>query len=170
MAISRPLAVAVAATALLVVVLGADASMDRSLHVDQRDAGGGWATVASQGEVPERDRYAYPIGPVAGQPVARNDSIPMRVRVENGYPLAFDETYVVRVNGAEVARGTLAAPARGSGASEFLVPVAKIAGGLREGEKAGGNQTGPNPTYYGTVEVAVGRVTLMAGVHVEVTS
>ncbi|HWH09388.1 MAG TPA: hypothetical protein VNX21_09320 [Candidatus Thermoplasmatota archaeon] len=162
MAFSRPLAVAIAAAVLLVLVVGADASMDRSLHVDRRSADGAWATLASAGEVPPEERYApFPMGPWR---VAGNESLTLRVRVENGYPWAYSEAFVAYVDGVEVARGRVEAEPRGTGTAEFEVPVERVAG------RSERSPPGEPAMLHGTVEVRVGRTSLHAGIPLEVGS
>lgn len=165
MALTRPLAVAAAAAVLLVLVVGADASMDRSLHVDRRDADGAWATLVSGGEVAPEERYlAYPDATV--HVADRNDSLTMRVRVENGYPWGYGEEYVAYAQGVEVARGRLAADARASGTAEFAVPVQRLVGGALG--KPVPQDDAPPLTHHGFIEVRIGGQTLHAGLQVEV--
>lgn len=167
MALTRPLSVALAAAVLLVVVVGADATMDRSLHLDRQDADGAWVTLASGGEIPPEERYK-----MFADPTVRADDVnatlTMRVRVENGYPWSYDEAFVAYAQGVEVARGRVEAEPRGAGATEFEVPLRRLAGaGVETRVPDEGNGT-LRPTYYGSVEVRVGRMSLQAGITVEV--
>lgn len=168
MALSRPLAVALVAAVLLVVVVGADASMDRSVHVDREEEDGAWVTLASAGEVPPEEHYrVHPDGGPA-RVEDRNGTVTLRVRVENGYPWGYAEDYVAYAQDVEVARGRLVAEPRSSGASEFEVPAQRIAGTM-EPKPVPENATGRADTYFGMVEVRVGGRTLFASLRVEVT-
>ncbi|GEM_PF-4482029 len=115
---SRALLVAAIAGVLLVVSIGVDAAMNRSWTLDVQTPEG-WRTLGTQG-VSGGPRGAEPLTPLA---VERNGTIHLRVTVDNGYVWTYDETYKAFVNGAEVARGTLHAPARSSGTAEFDVPA-----------------------------------------------
>lgn len=117
---SRPLTIAIAAAALLVVSLGVDASMNRSLSLDVREDDGAWRTIGS--DAPYTHARPVPVEQ-AGVSAAANDTITLRLRVDNGYPWAYDERYRVFFNGRELASGTLEAGARGEGESVFTVPA-----------------------------------------------
>lgn len=167
MAVSRPLAIAIAAGALLVVVLVADAQMDRSVHVDARDEQGGWVTLASAGEVPQDDRYRA-MAPAPIRVESANSTVTLRVRVENGYPWGYDKAFVAYADGVEVARGRLASGARDSGTTEFTVPVSRVVGS-QYGKTMEPTPTGGNgPTYFANVQVTLGRQQLYAGFSLEV--
>lgn len=94
--------------------------MNRSWTLDAKD-GDAWRTYGQAGVVRERDA-PKPFSP-AGIAVERNGTIHMRVTVDNGYPWSYHSDYRVMVNGLEVARGVLDAPARGTGVAEFDVPA-----------------------------------------------
>lgn len=121
MALSRALIVAFVAGAALVVSIGLDAAMNRSWTVDVQSRDG-WTTVATTGQIVE-ERVAKTIGPNAVE-ASRNGTIHMRVTIDNGYAWSYSETYrVLGPSGAEIARGTLEAPARGMGVATFDVPA-----------------------------------------------
>ena len=131
---SRPLAVAAVASALLVARLVADASMNRAVHVDVREAGG-WRPVAS-------DPYVFDETSRAPSPYGRNllganETVEMRLRVDNGYPWAYGETFRAYVNGVEVASGALYAPARGEGEATFSFSASSAAAASEPGSRAG---------------------------------
>lgn len=167
MALSRPLAIAALAGVLLVLVVGADATMDRSLHVERREDDGAWRALASEGEVPLEER-ALAFGPGVVRVEDRNATLDLRVRVANGYPWGFDEEYVARVNGAEVARGRVEAPPRSTGTSEFTVPVQRILG--QSGGEFPRDVASPSghETHYGGMDVTVGRTRMFVSLNVEV--
>ena len=130
----KPLTLALAATVLLVVVIGADATMNRSFALDLQapsSSGSGttWRTLA---EVPYRydDRSRaepWMYGPPELE-ANRSDTLTFRVRAENGYFWPLDETFRAYHNGEEVASGRLSAPARGETESSFTVPADRILG------------------------------------------
>lgn len=119
---SMPLVVAAIAGALLVVVIGTDVAYNRTVYVDAAATSGqtaSWTTVAQDPCCREND---YMRGPGAIE-ANRSDDIRFRLRVDNGYPIAYTESYVVRAGGLEVARGTLEAARGTEGTSEFTVPA-----------------------------------------------
>lgn len=126
---SRPLVVAIIASVALVALLAADASMNRTLALDQR-VGDGWRTVAAEPMTHDRPFVAAP------DSVAANETLTFRLRVENGHPWSYSESYRVYANGLEVASGTLEAPARGDGESTFNVRAA-AAGAAERGPPGG---------------------------------
>lgn len=109
-----PLLVAGIAAALLLVVLGVDATLDRSYRLDVRE-GQGWRTLAASGP-PEGFR------PPAS--TSQNGSLHLRLSVENDWPFPLAEDFAVLANGFEVARGRIEAPARGVGEVAFDVDPA----------------------------------------------
>jgi hypothetical protein len=159
MARVSPLAVAAVSGILLMVVLGVDATVNRSYAVDVEGTGG-WQTVA-QG--PVQDEYAFVRYPFAtgAVEVEDNASVTFRVRGENGYPWAMSERYTVYGSGAVVAEGILTAPARGSGESEFTLDVARLASGPYGQPKLAGD---PADRIY--LELRVGGETLYGEVAV----
>lgn len=123
---TRALAIAVAAGVLLVTLVIADASMNRTYHLEAQ-VRGEWVTLASY-PFHHRDGGPY-YEPVRGQARGEfnaSDVVPMRLRVENGHPWGASESFVVNVLGARVHRGTLDAPARGEGEAAFDVSVATM--------------------------------------------
>lgn len=123
---STPLVVAAVAGVLLVVVIGADVAYNRTLFVDARTAPGSWATVAQD---PCCRAYEYLGGPYVIE-ANRSDDVTLRLRVDNGYPLAYEESFVVRAASVEIHRGVLQAPAGSEGVAEFSVPAATFLGHL----------------------------------------
>lgn len=111
---SRPLIVATVAGVLLVALLVADATMNRALFLDVRD-GEGWRQIASDG-YHESDARAHPVG---ARVVDANDTVEMRLRVDNTYAWAYEDTYRAYANGVEIASGIIQAPARGQGEAVF---------------------------------------------------
>lgn len=118
-----PLAVAAVAGILLVVVLGVDASMNRTYRLEVQ-AVDGWKTVA-EGPVggEHYGRAIYSLAPVT---VADNTSVTFRVTVDNGYAWGFSEPYEVLSQGRVVAAGVVEAPARGAGAEQFTLNAAQV--------------------------------------------
>jgi hypothetical protein len=125
MAASRALIIAVVGMALLVVSITVDVNVNRAFYVDAKDAGE-WRTVGELGAHEFERPYATPIGPYGAIVVPPNGSLDMRVRVDNGYPWAYAQHYVVLVNGAQAASGELTAPARGMGEAAFSLPASKL--------------------------------------------
>lgn len=130
----KPLTVALVATVLLVVVIGADATMNRdyTLDVQAPSASGSGTTWRAIAHAPPRyddgSRYPEPYLGATDIPVNRSDAVTFRVRAENGYFWALGETYRVYQNGEEVASGTLSAPARGGGSVEFTLSANSLLG------------------------------------------
>lgn len=118
---SRALAVAVTAAVLLVVVVAADASMNRYVHLEAH-VEGRWIKVAT--EPPEHMGRAVP-GYVAFD-LNASDVVPMRLRVENGHPWGFSEPAEVSLGSRLVHAGTLAAGARSEGVLEFNVNASQL--------------------------------------------
>lgn len=143
---STALIVAIAAGALLVVVIGGDVTYNRTVYVDARTAQGGWTTITQD---PCCQRYEYHYGPTTID-ANRSDDVAFRLRVDNGYPLSYQQSFVVLVGGVETTRGTLLAPSRSEGVAEFSVPAEAF--------------LGPNSTVvpekgaitHGPVEVVIG--------------
>ena len=112
----------VVAAAALVVIVGVDAALDRTLALDVREEGG-WRTLATQGG--EAPSYFQPYRESTVS-ASRNDSLEFRVRLDNGYPWAFDEAFRVLESGSIVAEGRLTAPAGGEGSATFTVPASRF--------------------------------------------
>lgn len=111
---SRALPVAVAAGALLVVVIVADASMNRTYHLEAQ-VEGRWVGIAT---LPQRfDRYAAPS--LVPFELNASDALPMRLRLDNGYPWPASKAYEVTVQGRALHDDVVAAPALGEGISQF---------------------------------------------------
>ena len=153
MAVSRPLAVAIAAMVLLVGSVTFDAVFHRTYRVDVHDAQG-WQTIGTAGGgQPGKSALASPRG---AHPViaARNATLEFRLRVDNGYPWSYSGHYDVAYNGVGIADGDISAPARGVGESPFTIPAASLyAGGTASVEPTKG-APGSNVTYpYFSVEI-----------------
>lgn len=151
---STPLAIAIAAGVLLAVVIGADVTYNRTLYVDASTGPGSWTTIAQD---PCCRAYEYARGPSLID-ANRSDNITMRLRIDNGYPTVYRESFVVFAGSAEIARGELQAPARSEGVAPFSVPAAIF---------LGPNATVPVPEKgipyaYGGIEVEVGSTRLFA--------
>jgi len=122
---SRALLTAGIAAGLLVVVLVADSTMNRTYALDVQ-VDGAWRTLA---EHPYRYDESRPYVGLNGDLEAnRSEEIRFRLRVDNGYPWAMDETFRVYENGDEVASGQVAAPAQGETTAEFTIPADRILG------------------------------------------
>ena len=118
---SRPLIVAGVAAALLVVVLAADLSFNRSYALDLRQDDA-WVQVA---EFPySLYSEARPVDD--GHRVDPNGTVEMRVRVDNGYPLAFSERFALYVGGTRVGDGIITAPASGAGEAIVTFPASAL--------------------------------------------
>lgn len=118
----RPLTVAIVAAALFVVVIAADASMNRTFIVEAETAEG-WKE-AGRGENALRPRYLHPSAPEIS--ANRSDMIPFRLVADNGFPWPLDETFRAYVNGQEVASGEITAAARATGQAEFTIPASRL--------------------------------------------
>lgn len=120
-ATSRGLIVALSAAVLLILVVGVDASMTRTVELQVED-GDGWRTIGTTGEdhPPRLDHAAVEKN--------RSDEVAFRLTVDNGYAWAYDEAFTVHAMGPQVASGTLTADARGQGEATFQVPVSSLLG------------------------------------------
>lgn len=118
----RPLHVAMAAAALLVMTLAVDVAVTRTAKLEVNDAGT-WRTVIVD---PSTDPYATSYRSVAPQRVDPNGTLEFRLTLDNEYPWAWTEEYVLLANGRELARGTLDAPARGVANVTVSVPVTDL--------------------------------------------
>lgn len=118
----RPLIVAAIAAALLLVTLATDVAVTRTAKLEVDDAGT-WKTIIVD---PSEEPFgrAYPsLVPIRADD---NGTLGMRLRLDNEYPWAWSEDYVVLSNGREIARGTIDVPARTEGSVTFAVPVARL--------------------------------------------
>lgn len=149
---SRPLMVAAVAGALLLVVVGVDASVNRTFALSLRHEGEDVVVARSFSE-----DGPYPARPVPAQYfIDPNSTLLFTLRVDNEYPWAFEEPYHVQVNGRPVADGTLRAGALQSGEATFEVP----AGEAFEQPGADGRQ--PPSSSFVNVWVQVGDQSLYA--------
>lgn len=125
MAVSRPLAIGVAAMALLVVSVGFEILVHRSFAVDVR-TDDGWQTIGATGQSNEPYR-TKPLGVTDPIEASRNDTLQFRLRVDNGYPWSYSEHfYVTGGSGVTVAEGELVAPGRGLGEATFDVRLGRL--------------------------------------------
>lgn len=129
-----PLAVALAAGALLVLVIGADASVNVSYALDLQQEGA-WRQVAMRPY--SHESAPYPLGAPGEMEVNRSDELRLRLRMENGYLWAKSVEYEVHVAGRPVdaLAGRLEAGARDGAAVEFAVPAERILGRASDPEK-----------------------------------
>lgn len=153
----KPLAIAIAATALLLVVIGVDVSLTRTLAVDVH-TGAAWRSLVED-PMPREDYaryYPYGVNPVE---VNRTDAVRFRVRVENEYPWSFARSYHIYQGGDEVASGELTAPGRSNGTAEFTISADRLLG-------APGVRYEPSikeyPTVTAELRVEIGKTTLYA--------
>lgn len=109
---ASPLLVAGVAAVLLLVVLGVDATVNRTYRLEVED-GTGWRTLGTSGE-----GHRFP-EPPAMPTVDANGSVRFRLRADNGWPFAHEQEWVASANGFELARGRLVVPAGGSASAEF---------------------------------------------------
>lgn len=161
---SKPLIVAAVATALLVVTIWADASMNRTYYVDVKD-GDAWRTVAQGGDVDEYQR-AYPFVSDTAVTIRNGTPIDMRLRVDNDYFWAVSATFVVSASGLILAEGAIESPARSAGVTEFSVNSSRVVSTPIYGEK-------PTPgtgSAQASFEVIIGNTYLYAYFPVEVVS
>lgn len=119
---SRALWVAGVAGALLLVVLTVDATMNRTYTIDVHD-GTGWRTVGTDDHQSET-RAAKPVAYFGPVNASANDTLRMRLTLDNGYPWSASETFTVTYNDREFARGTVEAAGRSLGEAEFSIPAA----------------------------------------------
>lgn len=147
---SRGLIVALSAAVLLILVVGVDASMTRTVELQVED-GQGWRTIGTTGDAsaPRIDQSAVEKN--------RTDEVAFRLTVENGYAWGFDEAFTVHVMGSQVASGTLTADARGQGEVAFQVPVSSLLGS--------GDQPARDP-WFVNLETNVGSEWIHAGLHI----
>lgn len=126
---SRALTIAIASGVLLVAVVAADVAMNRKYHLEAF-LDGRWIIV---GTYPYDIAYGRGIPSMVAFDVNASDEIPMRLRIDNGYPIAFSETFEVTTFGEQLAAGTLTAAGRGTGSAEFTVVASRLfsAGGER---------------------------------------
>ncbi len=116
----RALAIAGVALVLLVVVIGVDVSMDRTIALDFSTSDG-WVTLAQEPfSASERIRYSPPPS------VDANGSATFRLVVENEYPWAYSRAFVARSGATVIAEGTLDAPAGGRGVATFTVNASAL--------------------------------------------
>jgi len=126
MALSRPLAIAVAAMALLVGSVTFEMIYHRSFTVEVRDASG-WLTIGeSVSNVDTPTRFAA--APLANRAIVvdRNATVEFQLRVDNGYPWSYSHHYDVSNGGLRVAEGDVRASARDVGTSPFTIPAATL--------------------------------------------
>lgn len=156
-----PLAIAGAASALLVIVIGADVSMNRN-YVLEVDDGETWLLLA---EYPYRyeERFARPY-PGGGIIEANaSDTLHFRLRIDNSYRWSYQDEYVVYAGGREFARGPVDVPAMTErtvtfdlnasqlmGRTNFAAPFPKDASGLLSGSIEVHIE---RQTLYGTVTI-----------------
>jgi hypothetical protein len=121
---TKALTVATVAAALFVVVIGADAAMNRTLTLEAQQAGG-WREIGTSAR---DDGHSRPValGSDRALQVNRSDEVRFRLTVDNGHLWASRESYVANVHGVEVARGEIAADARARGHVEFTVPAERL--------------------------------------------
>ncbi len=111
---SSSLTVAVVAGILLVVVVGVDASMTRTLELDV-ETEEGFSLIATSAE------EAAPRGLAPVVEANRTDEVGFRLSVDNGYAWAYDEEFSVYTGGERIASGTLEAPRSSMGETFFEV-------------------------------------------------
>ncbi len=134
---SQPLVVAIGAAALLVVVVATDLAIDRTIAIDVRDDGA-WREIARHPVA--RSEVPHPGFGYDSVPIEAGENVSFRLRVDNGYPWAFDEAYrAFDPMGRIAAEGRLAASARGEGAAEFVVPGASFARAVPPGSAKDGS-------------------------------
>lgn len=121
---SKPLIVAAVATALLVLTVWGDATMNRTYYVDVKD-GDGWRTVAQGGDAQD-DTRAYPLVSDNAIKIQNGTPLEMRLRVDNEYFWAFSKTFVASANGLILAEGKIESPARSAGVAEFSVNASRV--------------------------------------------
>lgn len=119
---SRALTVAVAAGALLVVVVAADASMNRDYKLEAY-LDGRWILVAAD---PADSRLTRGIPSFVPLALNASDEVRFRMSAHNGYPWALSREYDLVVGGVDVQRGTLDAGAFQDDVEEVAVPAATL--------------------------------------------
>ena len=113
-----PLALALIAAGLIVVVVGVDLAFDRAYTLEVQDEDGDWITVATSGQRP----YEAPRSSGFVE-VNRTDELSFRLATENDYPWALDEGFQVWINGQPVEEGRITAAASSTGEAIFTFPV-----------------------------------------------
>ncbi|MGQ0536144.1 MAG: hypothetical protein ACT4PT_08735 [Methanobacteriota archaeon] len=112
----KPLQIAMAASALLVVVVVADLFMNREFFLEA-EVDGEWEPIGTTAET-ER---GYVPGSEQVLEIDPNGTHRFRVRVANDVAWGYSEEYTVRLDGRTIDEGTLRAPARSDGSAEFTV-------------------------------------------------
>ena len=149
---SRALSVAIGASVLLVAVVAVDASMNRVYHVEAF-LEGRWIQVATHPVTDETYARGYPS--FVTFDVNASDDVRVRLRVDNGYPWAFEERFDVLVNGEYLFDGTLTAAARSEGVAETTVKGSKLFGAGYETRPVP-NGSGGQPVWMPTFDANVG--------------
>jgi len=123
--VSRPLAVAIGAMILLVASVTFEVVFEREITLEVRGPLGFQDITEGTSASGEFRSTPKPGLTRATDPVvaAPNDTIEFRVRVDNGFPWAYDEPYDVRFQGVIVAEGEIQAGARDRGESSFTIPA-----------------------------------------------
>ena len=165
MALSRPLAIAVAAMILLVGSVTFEIVFHRSFSVEVHDAAG-WHTIGTAGTEPSRPAALHaPVTVVAD----RNATLDFQLRTDNGYPWSYADHYAVIYNGAVVAEGDIAAGARGVHESPFSLPAATLFSGLGPSAEPIKGTPGTNITFP-SFDVQVGNVDVYASFQLQEAS
>lgn len=113
--------IAMAAGALLIVVVAADATITRSVTLEVETDEGDWHQIATTKD----DRYNRPGGELVLER-NRSDEVTLRVAVDNEPPWAYEEDYVLRSSGRDLASGTLAAEGRSTAEDTVTVTVSQL--------------------------------------------
>lgn len=145
--------VALAAGALLLVVVAADATITRTVTLSVQDDDGDWHQLAATTD----DIYNRPGGEVVLER-NRSDEVTLRVAVDNEPPWAYEEDYVLRSSGRNLASGTLAAEGRSTAADTLTVPVDQL---LHEAPQTRGGQ------QFTDVQLSIGTDHLYSGLSIQ---
>lgn len=113
--------VAMVAGVLLLVVVAADATITRSVTLSVETDEGDWHEIATTKD----NLYDRPGGEVVLER-NRSDEVTLRVAVDNEPPWAYEEDYVLRSSGRDLASGTLAAEGRSTAADTVTVTVDEL--------------------------------------------
>ena len=170
MAITRPLLVALAASIALLASVGVDLAYGQTVTLDVMDQGQ-WRTV---GSAPIESRE-YPVRstPATDEPLSagHNDTLDLRVRLDNGYPWPSARTFQLRGDGCydgarDLATVRVSAPGSASAEQTARVPVKSLGTSFREPKPIGDSTSNDVAVLYvclGSRYVAEGTLVFAGG-------
>ncbi|HVM45646.1 MAG TPA: hypothetical protein VM582_06895 [Candidatus Thermoplasmatota archaeon] len=147
---SSALITAGVAAALLVVVVGIDASMTKTHAIDVW-TGTGWRELARTPMSFERAPHSWGAPPTIS--ANASDDLRFRVRVDNSYAWSTTDDFRALLAGEEVASGRIETPARSTREAEFTVSASRyFERGARGPEMV---EAGAPPLVYADLMVVV---------------